>query len=228
MIKNMQSVTYSDKRVPVHGTSYARVVLINEAPGPDEDLSGIPCFGQQGGNIYRTLCLAGIDWAQQTQTFSWPIKSPEGRTKGYQTRCGLKDDFLRQRARQLLITNAFPSWPRPADGGKNFCRPRDEDVLSLKNQKRLEEEISGERHILLIGGEMAYLACTGERLKDSSTFENKSLLCNVLDTVNERLKTSFKLGWYLGHTRRWSIHQGETTKTFECIAGVAGWSRTTQ
>jgi len=49
------------KTVPGEGTPHARLVLVGEAPGREEDLQGRPFIGRCGQLLNRELELAGLD-----------------------------------------------------------------------------------------------------------------------------------------------------------------------
>ncbi|MGM0599009.1 MAG: uracil-DNA glycosylase [Candidatus Rifleibacteriota bacterium] len=50
-----------NKTVPGHGPANARLVFIGEAPGADEDASGIPFVGRAGQHFDKILAAAGFD-----------------------------------------------------------------------------------------------------------------------------------------------------------------------
>ena len=132
----MEAPLYSARLVPAHGSAVAPLVLVNEAPGPDEDRTLIPCFGRQGGVIYRMFRRAGIAWSMAEPDFPWPVLHTIGKSIAYDSRLESKARFLDLRAQHLIVTNAFPNWPKQRIGKAIFCPPQDEDVNSPANIQR--------------------------------------------------------------------------------------------
>lgn len=219
----MEKPLYSRQKVRAHGSASAIVVLMNEAPGPDEDRSRIPCFGQQGGVIYRMFRRAEIAWSMAEPSFKWPILDANGKSIAYEARLKSKARFLNLRKLNLLVTNAFPRWPKPSNGKAHFCPPRDKEVISPANIQRIVDELNKDQRVLLLCGAKAYLACVGQPLLSPSSRENDRLTFEELCEINERLKTNFKAGWYMGHTRRWSMHGSETVRVLREVAQLVGW-----
>ena len=215
---------YSDRVVPAHGEADAPVMLVNEAPGPDEDRAGIPCVGRQGGVIYREARESGWPWALGAPAFSWPILDDAKGDPDYAARLDAKARFLALRARHVCVTNAFDRWPRPEGGDKAFCEPAAEEVLSGANLARMRGEATPARRVLLVCGRLAWLACTGEAIERPAARENDRLSAGELATINERLAARFTHAWYMGHTRRWSAHLGETRAVLREVAAAAGWT----
>lgn len=216
----MPIVVYHERVVQSHGEATGpAVLLVNEAPGPSEAISGIPSFGQQGANIFHSLRAAGISWASARERFVWPRNGDSDQSK----RHGLKAAFLADRAKYITCTNAFSRWPRPSGKPKGFCAPLDSDVLSPDNLDRLKSEIAPSHRAILVCGRSAYLACVGAVLRAPASQELTELTTAELASLNERLGASFKRGWYMGHTRRWSSHGPKTTSTLKRVASFVGW-----
>lgn len=225
---NAQQVWYCSKSVPAHGRKDAAVYLIAEAPGPCETESGIPLAGTQGGNLYRMLCDADIAWAnefEQSHRLRWPTKT---RPRDYMDEQSahaaflLRDSFLELRKNWLKCSNSYDRWPQSREGKGDFRRPADIDLLSNQNQERIRKEVASACY-LLVCGESAWKAVTGERLRNPSSREGCHLTWDELKAVNSRLQSGFQSGWYLGHPRRWSLHQSKIKKCMSEIALSAGW-----
>ena len=214
--------TYYDPRmVHAHGEASAVVFLMNEAPGPREAEAGIPSFGQQGANIYHALRRAGVRWATSAPSFSWPQKPSQEQSELNRQR--MKTEFLIERARHMTCTNSYPCWPKSGPDATDFQDPATADVLFDNNTRRIASEIQISHKILLICGEFAYLACTGAALSNPSNRELTQLSDSELVSVNTRLGSTFKEGWYMGHTRRWSLQSQRTTTVLRSVAVQAGW-----
>ena len=223
---------YDQRAVAPHGdTSGPSVFLMNEAPGPSEAASGVPLYGQQGANIFHTFRDTGILWALDHPEFVWPTKDLPPTSKRHRDqaaflkRCRYKAAFLVTRAHHVTCTNAYPYWPRPADGSKNFCAPADNDVLSPDNVARIRKEVASSHRIILICGRSAYLACLGKDLPHPASRERTELTAAELRELNNRMSSHFENGWYMGHTGRWNfeLKLSETIQTLRLIASLAGW-----
>jgi hypothetical protein len=219
----MVTPIYSSKQVPAHGATDAPAVLINEAPGPQEDQAGLPCFGAQGGELYRALRHAGIPWATHNSEFSWPSKPLSQLDVDGLAREAARKEFLVERGRRLLVSNSYASWPRPANGKKNFCPPAPGDVLSPGSVQRLATDLAGRHQVLLIGVSMAYLACVGSVLITPAKREATQLQAHELLAANARLGASFESGWYMGHTRRWVGAAVGITQVLQSVARSVRW-----
>jgi hypothetical protein len=216
---------YDPRIVPSHGKAGASVFLMNEAPGPFEAESGIPLFGRQGGNIFRALRKAGIGWAMSSPAFVWPEGCPKQEpSESERRRDILKSDFLRDRAIHLTCTNAYSRWPKSGGSATRFLQPKKIDVLSDENLLRIRSEVSPNHSVLLICGRYAYLGCIGTHLLHPSSRERTQLTVAELRVVNDRLQSHFKAGWYMGHTRRWSLNVQETTATLRLVARSVAWA----
>jgi hypothetical protein len=206
--------------VPSHGDPTGpRVLLVNEAPGPDEAVAGIPLFGMQGANLFHALQSAGIGWATSSPKFVWPCRGGLDRT----SRHVLKALFLEERSRNITCTNAFPQWPKPSVDLNGFCAPSDRDVLSQTNLRRLQSEIAETHSVVLVCGRSAYLACIGSKLQDPETRERSELLPSELSALSARLGGGVKSGWYMGHTRRWLTKADKTRSVLQQVAHRVGW-----
>lgn len=212
---------YDPRSVLAHGEPSAVVLLMNEAPGPREAEAGIPSFGQQGANIYHALRRAGVGWATSAPCFSWPQKPSHKQSELNRQR--LKEEFLLERARYMTCTNSYSYWPKSGPGATDFQDPAEADVLSVENTRRIAREVIPSHKILLVCGEFAYLACFGATLSNPSSRELTSLSDSELASLNGRLDSTFTDGWYMGHTRRWSLHSRLTTRVLRSVAVKAGW-----
>ena len=213
-------IIYDPRLVPAHDLALpGQVLLMNEAPGPDEAASGIPLYGQQGANLFHALKAAGIAWADEHEKFRWPKND----LVSNQSRQSQKKAFLATRAKFITCTNAFPYWPKRRGSTDNFCPPRKEDVSGSENIERIRGEIRTTQSVILICGAYAYLACTGEELHRPAEREHTELTKDELENINTRLKASIKKGWYLGHTRRWSIKRQKSSHSLRDLAKNVGW-----
>ena len=77
--------------------------------------------------------------------------------------------------------------------------------------------------VLLVCGEYAWLALTGETLDHPEQMEGQALSANHLARINKRFKASFSHAWYMGHTRRWSLHYNLISYVLHLTARSAGW-----
>jgi hypothetical protein len=212
---------YDPRHVPAHDNKIgATVLLMNEAPGPSEAISGIPSFGQQGANIFHALRTAGILWAVAHQKFVWPKNGAAEQSERHQQ----KADFLNTRARYITCTNAFPQWPKPSIDSAKFCPPREEDVVAAENIARIRSELHSTHRAILICGAYAYLACIGNRLLHPSAREASELTPAEINVLNERLLSNFERGWYMGHTRRWTTQKENVSLSLRQLAEFSGWS----
>ncbi|HNT26842.1 MAG TPA: uracil-DNA glycosylase family protein [bacterium] len=214
---------YDQRIVPVHGDANATVFLINEAPGPCEAYEGIPLVGTQGGNLYRALRKAGIGWANQFDNFAWPSKT----MKDYkspdkmQNRFELREKFLALRAKYIACSNAFPRWPRPDKDSNDWVAPECKEVLRKSNIARLRKEILPNHRVILVCGAHAWLACFGESLSRPARKERRRFNKEELDKINKRFSSKFSDGWYMGHTRRWSLNADSTPRVLKKVARIA-------
>lgn len=212
---------YDSRHINAHGiANSAELFLINEAPGPSEAESGIPSFGRQGANIYHALRAAGISWAVDHPKFKWRVNFSTQNTKQDQE----KEKFLKIRANHITCSNAFPRWPKPSIYSNGFCAPSSEDVISTDNIKRIKDELCVSHRSILICGYYAYLACIGNTICNPSTRECTALTEIELKTLNDRLNSEFKAGWYMGHTRRWLMRKNETASALRRVANFLGWN----
>lgn len=221
----MGLVSYSDRRVPCHGSVSAKILLINEAPGPDEDNALVPLFGQQGASFCHALRRAGVLWAAAFPTFRWLNRAPLRLTPSLALRADMKRAFLEERARHITCTNAFDRLPRPTDGSASFCAPLPSDVCSPENLARIAAEIHTQHSVALVCGTSAYLVVTGNALNDPSKREYTVLTSDELNALNTRLKSNLRAGWYMGHTRRWSFKPHQCSPALQAVASVVGWER---
>jgi len=216
---------YDDRIVPAHGDSEAKVLLINEAPGPCEAYYQIPSVGDQGGNIYRALQRAEISWVNWVEKFTWPklilnqYRYPERMQRTFK----LRDEALSTRAKFIKCTNAYNRWPRSSRDSYDFVDPGFADVLSSQNISRLRNEITAKHKIILICGDFAWLSCFGDRLTSPASRERTRLSENELRDINEWLLSNFSAGWYMGHTRRWSLDTEGTSRVLRDVARNAEW-----
>ena len=118
--------TYDSRFVLAHDEPGASVLLMNEAPGPSEAVSGIPSFGQQGANIFHAFRKAGVRWAVDHQRFVWPTNGAIQQSERHRKKAA----FLHSRAQHVTCTNAFPRWPKPSLDSNGFCPPSETDVIS--------------------------------------------------------------------------------------------------
>lgn len=221
-------MTFYDPRVVhAHGSAESEVFLVNEAPGPIEAHFGIPCVGRQGANLYWALRKAEIPWALERTVFSWPIKVPECYKfpNKVQRQFELRNEFLQIREKHITCSNAYPRWPRTDEITCDWQDPAQTDVLSESNVIRLKNEIGRRLKIILVCGEYAWMACHATNLPEPSKREGSSLSSEELACMNQRLSSSFVAGWYMGHTRRWSLNTARTSAILKNVARVAGWSR---
>jgi len=221
---------YDQREVKLHSKSEAQVLLVNEAPGPREAESGIPLYGSQGGNLYRSLKKANVPWADSFNnriTFSWPVQSKNGYktfSDKQEKQFKLRREFLKVREKYIACTNSYPYWPKSLKGSRDFCSPAKSDVLADINLKRLQTEASNNFKVLLVCGKFSYLACTGEVIENPGIHEGKELNETILTQINVRIGASFEYGWYLGHTRRWSLNQNKITVILAKISSLLNWN----
>ncbi len=211
--------SYDPRIVAAHGDELASVMLMNEAPGPDEADGEIPLFGQQGANLYHALRKAGVPWAAAHGTFVW-AKTPVAAAD----RLAKKAAFLSSRAKHITCTNAYAQWPKSDADGRGFVSPAAIDVLSASNLARIQAEVCPTHRVLLLCGANAYLACCGKTLMSPQSRERTELTEAELAHVNQRLGSAFDAGWYLGHTRRWNMHQAAIGNALQRVAVQAGWT----
>lgn len=223
--------TYHTRKIAAHGSLEATAFLVNEAPGDCETHYGVPSVASQGGNIYRALRDAGVQWVLDLNEFSWPTKiqceyvNPYGKKEVQQFID--RDNALAVRAKFITCTNAFDRWP--SEGNKKFVPPENNLVRSGKNMERLREEATPNHQVLLVCGKSAWLACHGTVLSDQDAKERTQLSDGELEAVNRYLKTSFETAWYMGHTGRWSRKTNKygllppVQEILKDIAKAAGW-----
>lgn len=223
--------TYDHRQIAAHGSREATIFLVNEAPGDCEAYYGIPSVASQGGNIYRALRDAGVQWALALKKFSWPTKTqckyanPYG-SKEIQQFLD-RDDALAIRAKYITCTNAFDRWP--SEGDKKFVPPEDNLICSVENMERLRGEATPNHQVLLICGKPAWLACHGTVLADPDAKERTQVSDRELEAINRHLKASFESAWYMGHTGRWNRKTNKygplppVQETLKGIAKAAGW-----
>jgi len=218
---------YDPRPVPAHGDSESTVFLVNEAPGPCEAHYGIPSVGQQGGNIYRTLRKAKIDWAIGYENFSWPILIQEDYKypNRKQNTFVLRDAFLALRAKYMTCTNAYHLWPSSSSKSNDWVDPATDDVLSQNNIARLRTETPPHHRVILVCGEYAWKACHGSCLLQPSKHEGTALNSKELECINSRLNANFTDGWYMGHTRRWSFNTTRISNVLQSVTLAAKWHR---
>jgi hypothetical protein len=222
----VRQVLYSDRSVPCHGYLSARVLLVNEAPGPDEDIALIPLFGRQGANIYHGLRRAGVLWAVNFPAFKWPSGTPLRLSSSFMSRLNMKRAFLEERARHIACTNAYDRLPRPIDGSAPFCAPLQSDVCSPENLARISREIKSQHSVALICGISAYFAAIGQKLDKPSKRDCTPLSTCEINTFNARLKSNLRAGWYMGHTRRWTLNRRRCSQVLREVASVVEWDTT--
>lgn len=221
-IKTKPMPYYDASMVHSHGTSESRVFLMNEAPGRCEAHYRIPSFGMQGGNIYHSLRKAGISWATQFEKIVWPAKISSSPTN-QQKRFIVRDAFIHTRAQYITCSNAYPQWPRSEESADDFVDPSIQDVLSALNIDRIRLEVRPNHRVLLICGAYAWHLCAGHKLDKPANRERTSLTNEEITGMNRRLNSNFEYGWYMGHTRRWSLKPEDTSRVLKSVATVAGW-----
>ncbi|WFD08665.1 uracil-DNA glycosylase family protein [Tepidibacter hydrothermalis] len=224
---------YDSRIVDIHYDTMVNsipILLMNEAPGPREAESGIPLFGHQGSNLYRTLLNFNINWVanfNNNQSFTWPIKLRDEYKKltlKNETNLILKDDFLNLRKKYIACTNSYPRWPKSSPDSTDFVDPNKRDVISNDNLERIRNEIQlVQPRILLICGEFAYLACTGNVLQNPAQLEFQEIIENDKDQIELRLQYKFELIIYMGHTRRWNFNRTKLLSTFNEIKNHLDW-----
>lgn len=211
---------YDSRHIPAHtDKTGVSVFLMNEAPGPSEAISGIPSYGQQGANMFHALRNAGISWAVDHKRFIWPRNGEPQQSVRHRQ----KADFLKTRAHYITCTNAFPQWPKPDIDSTGFCPPLEEDVVAPRNIARITSELLSTHRAVLICGAYAYIACIGKSLSHPSTREATELTLTEIKQLNDRLQSNFEKGWYMGHTRRWSIQREKTSNVLRQLADFLHW-----
>lgn len=217
-----------------HGSDRALILAAQEAPGEVEDALGICTAGPQGGQSYRSFWGADWNWvwSHYPQKQTWANKATAAdycsRPRARAQQIALRDDFLAHRCRYITFTNAYDRMPLDADG--RICAPAPEMVLARANQARLKAEIGDHHRVLLICGERAWLAYTGEHersggfsLKSVSNFQQLQLSAALCQRINTRMGSGFTSAWYLGHSRNW--HQYPVLdKALTQIGRSVGWS----
>jgi hypothetical protein len=66
---------------------------------------------------------------------------------------------------------------------------------------------------------------TGNALNHPSKREYTVLTADELNALNTRLHANLRTGWYMGHTRRWSLKPYECSQALQAVASVVGWER---
>ena len=223
--------TYHPQSIAAHGSREATVFLVNEAPGDCKAYYGIPSIASQGGNIYRALRDARVQWALNLKGFSWPTRiqckyvNPYGKKEVQQFID--RDDALAIRAKYITCTNAFDHWP--SEGDKKFVPPEDNLICSVENMERLRGEATRNHLVLLICGKPAWLACRGTVLADPDAKERTQVSDGELEAINRNLNTLFESAWYMGHTGRWNRKTNKSgslppvQEILKHIAKAAGW-----
>lgn len=218
-------MVYDERVVDMHHKGETSVMLMNEAPGPEEADSGIPLFGRQGGNVYSMLSKSNISWVTQWNNlhpnFRWPVKNEnEYKKLNNEIKRNIlwKYDFLSERAKRISCSNSFPKWPKSSKNAQDFVDPLIEDVLSEQNIGRIRNEIQrANPKILIICGEFAFLACVGQTINNPKLSEGKVLCKTTIDIINTRFQSNFNKVWYMGHTRRWSLNSNVIQNAFKQI-----------
>ncbi len=211
---------YDSRTVLAHGDRLgASVYLMNEAPGKNETKSGITSFGQQGGNIFRALRKSGISWALAHEMFVWPQNGAAVQSQRHTN----KAIFLDARAKHITCTNAFPRWPKPSADSSSFCAPLEADIATTENLSRIRGEICATHRVILVCGRCAYFACLGKKLTLPSKREGTELSEDEIVCLNNRLGSHFEKGWYMGHTRRWSMKSERIFSALKLLAKYVGW-----
>lgn len=223
--------TYHPRKIAAHGSREATVFLINEAPGDCEAYYGLPSVASQGGNIYRALRDARVQWALNLKKFSWPTKIQSGYVNPYGEKEVQqfidRDDALAIRAKYITCSNAFDHWP--SEGERKFVPPEDSLVCSVENMGRLRGEVTPNHQVLLVCGKQAWLACHGTVMSNSDEKERTELSDGELEAANRHLNASFKSAWYMGHTGRWNRKKNKygllrpVRDILKDIAKAAGW-----
>jgi len=200
-------MTFYDLRaVYAHGDTSAKVYLMNEAPGPREAVSGVPLFGDQGGNLFRALRRVNVTWAKdfnQGMAFSWPkydadhYKNNAGRKK-----VSLRRAFLEVRGRYITCSNAFDRWPKTSRGADDWVAPSDIELRSTGNELRLRGEISSVHTVLLICGSCSWQAIFHQSLQHANARIGYKLNACELSIANTNLSASFREAFYMGHTSK--------------------------
>lgn len=127
---------------PVYPALPAKVAIVGEAPGADEDVKGVPFVGASGRLLDELLCFAGL---------ATPIYDPRGR-------------FLKANRSELMVTNVFQERPPSNKVDYFFSKeaqykdnPRHPIHGYLKEPHvipRLYSELekSGARRVIVLGG----------------------------------------------------------------------------
>lgn len=207
---------YDPREVPLHfspATGSNPVLLVAEAPGSQEAATGLPLLGPQGANLYRGLIAGGVSWAKQWSdthpSFRYPVKASENDYKkkvkaNVALRIKDRKDWLVLRSKHVACTNSYPLWPKSSSSATDFVNPLDTDVCSTDNLARLRRDAVRVRaKVLLMCGEFACLACTGQRPNQLQFVEGQDVTAQVKLVVMRRLGWSFAHIWYLAHPRRW-------------------------
>jgi hypothetical protein len=97
------------------------------------------------------------------------------------------------------------------------------DVGSPENIMRLAGEVHQQHLLVVLCGVYAYFAATGTTLLEPAQREYTTLSSDEMKTLNTRLKSNLRAGWYMGHTRRWSLSAGKCSEVLREVASVLGW-----
>jgi DNA polymerase len=79
----------TQKLVKAFGPAGARIAIVGEAPGPQEELAGIPFQGSGGAELRRMLSDAGINLSDCFQTYVFPFRPKDGKVEHL---CGSKKE----------------------------------------------------------------------------------------------------------------------------------------
>lgn len=223
---NNQKTLYCPNFVNAHGSAKSTMFLVNEAPGFCETYYGIPLIGSQGGNIYRALRKSGIAWARGFKEFSWPTKIESDYKNLDKVKSNFKDrdDFVGIRSNYITCTNSYSYLPYIKKGPNvKLVKPESERILSESNIERLAGEVSANHRVILICGECAWLACYGSHISNPAKLEGLPIKEQDLLQINSRISANFTEGWYMGHTRRWSLNSKKTSCALCMIAAALQW-----
>lgn len=214
---------YDPRKVNAHGSSTAKVFLMNEAPGPREVVSGFPSFGEQGGNIYRILWRTNISWSKNfnnNRYYSW-LKFCDDH---YQNTAGkrktiLRKEFLELRRAHITCSNAFDRWPKSSENANDWVAPDFKSIQSKENMERIRSEIAFTHEVLLICGSCAWQAVFCQKLKSANAQIGRALTDDELLRANEILEANFKLAFYMGHTSKWGkqVYEKKVDTVFDKI-----------
>ena len=63
----------------------------------------------------------------------------------------------------------------------------------------------------------------GMPLEKPASREGTALDGEELAVINQRLLSRFRVGWYMGHTRRWALQKDRVSAVLRTVARVAEW-----